>query len=142
MRTSLFAALLIGLLWVGLEAQVIKEVQPQRQKPLVLPPIEEVKKEIEEAKAIRGVKPPSGEILKKTAGTLDGVKITLDEVLDEVMVKYGPPFVQFLASQSMLKMEVMKRNVEVSDEDLLEEVRYYKAQSPSKATLKEQLVKQ
>ncbi len=141
MRTSLFAALLTGMLWVGLGAQVIKHVQPQKQKPLKLPPIEEVQKEIEEAKAIRGVQPPTGETLMKAAGTLDGEKITLDEVLDEVMVKYGPPFVQFLASQAMLKMEVLKREVQVSDEDLLEEVRYYKAQTPTKATLKEQLVK-
>ena len=141
MRTSLFAVLLTGMLWIGLEAQVIKHVQPQQSKPLKLPPIEEVAKEIAEARTVRGVQPPTGGMLEKAAGTLDGEKITLNEVMDEVLVKYGPPFVQFLASQAMLQMEVLKRDVQVSDEDLLEEVRYYKAQSPSKASIKEQLEK-
>jgi len=139
MRTSVFAAALVAFLTAGLGAQIIQQAQPQNQKPIELPDAELVKKEIAEARLLTGVKPPTGETLKKPAGEMDGDPITLDELLDEVMIKYGAPLVPALAQQALMTMEVMKRGIEVTDEEFLEEVRYFKAKSPTKLPLNELL---
>jgi len=139
MRSSVFAAVLVAFITMGLDAQIIQPAQPQNQKPIELPDAELVKKEIAEARSLTGVKPPTGDMLKKPAGEVDGEVITLDELLDEVMIQYGAPYVPALTQQALMTMEVMKRGIEITDEEILEQVRYVKAKSPSKLSLKELL---
>jgi len=142
MRMMLFTAGLLVALTMASPAQVeIMPAQPQAAKPIKLPPAEEVRNEIEDARQVQSVDLPGADILRKPAAHVDGEVITLDELLDEVMIKYGAPLVPHLANQALMEMEVIKRGVDVSDEELLEEVRYYKAQSPSDLPLKAALEK-
>jgi hypothetical protein len=142
MRMMLFMAGLVVALTVGAPAQVeIMPARPQAAKPIQLPPAEAVRQEIEEARQVPSVDLPGAEVLRKPAAEVDGRAITLDELLDEVMIKYGAPLVPHLANQALMEMEVIKRGVEVTDEELLEEVRYYKAQASSDLSLKEVLQK-
>ncbi|MBN2490235.1 MAG: peptidyl-prolyl cis-trans isomerase [Planctomycetes bacterium] len=132
MRIVLLVAGLLAALTVGARAQVeIHPAQPQAHKPPKLPPVAEVRKEIEAARGVVGVDLPPAEMLQKPAGRVDGQVITLDALLDEVMLKYGAPLVPLLANQALMEMEAIKRGVEVSEEELVEEVRHHKAQSGS-----------
>ena len=129
MRCCLMVTALVAFMTLGAGAQIIQQAQPKPQKPLKLPPVEQIQKEIQAARSIQGAELPAGDILAKAAGEVDGEVITVDELLDEVMLKYGAPFAQHLAGQALMKMEVMKRGVEVDDEDVFDEIRYYRAQT-------------
>lgn len=123
----------------ALDAQVLREAEPKKAPKLELPPVEEARKAMEEARTVKGVALPVGDILSKTAGTIDGTTISFDELLDEVMVRFGSAYVQPLVNQAVMELVVRKRGAEVTDAELLEEVRHSLAQSKGKGSLKEQL---
>lgn len=139
MKFRLVWALVALLIPAGLSAQIIQPANPATQKPTNLPSVESVQKEIDAARGMRGASIPGGDFLKRVAGRVDGQPITVDDVLDELMMKYGSPLVAPLANQAFIELEVMKRGVEVTDAEFLREVRYYKAQASGEKTLAQAL---
>ena len=132
----------VAVLWAAtaLDAQVIKEGGPHRPK-VKLPPLEEVQREIAEARGVKSASVPAGALLSEVVATVDGEPITLDEVLDEVMVKHGAQYAQHLVQQAMFELILLKRDVEVSEDELVDAIRHRIAQArlQSSDTLKQRL---
>lgn len=134
----------VAVLWAAtaLDAQIIKEGGPQRPK-VNLPPLEEVQREIAEARGVKSASVPAGQLLSEVVATVDGEPITLDELLDEVMVKQGAQYAPHLVQQAMFELILLKRDVEVTDEEFVDAVRHRMAQARMQGTgtLKERLEK-
>ncbi len=139
MRIPLIA---VAVLWAAttLDAQIIKEGGPHRPK-VNLPPLEEVQREIAEARSVKSASMPAATLLSEVVATVDGEPITLDEVLDEVMVKHGAQYSQALVQQAMFGLILLKRDVEVTEDEVVDAIRHRIAQArlQSSDTLKQRL---
>ena len=58
----------------------------------------------------------------ETVATVDGSKITKEELYDELVASYGTDTLNTLITNKMIELEVKKQNVTVSDEDIQKEL--------------------
>ncbi|MFB5284977.1 peptidylprolyl isomerase [Peribacillus sp. Hz7] len=75
----------------------------------------------------------------ETVATVDGSKITKDELYDELVASYGTDTLNTLITNKMIELEVKKQNVTVSDEDIQKELDVLIEQYGDEETLKGQL---
>ncbi|MEH6946559.1 peptidylprolyl isomerase [Bacillus sp. JJ634] len=75
----------------------------------------------------------------ETVATVDGSKITKEELYDELVASYGTDTLNTLITNKMIELEVKKQNVTVSDEDIQKELDVLIEQYGDEETLKGQL---
>ncbi|AZV41000.1 peptidylprolyl isomerase [Peribacillus asahii] len=75
----------------------------------------------------------------ETVATVDGSKITKEELYDELVASYGTDTLNTLITNRMIELEVKKQNVTVSDEDIQKELDVLIEQYGDEETLKGQL---
>ena len=116
--------------------------QPEKTEPLQLLPLAEVQKQVAEARGYQAEGLPDAEARKKVVARANGQPITLDEVLSEVMNRFGTPLTFGLLNQEFMRMETIRRKTVITPEEFAEGVQLYLAQKKSmqaKTTLRQLL---
>ncbi|MFJ8247768.1 peptidylprolyl isomerase [Peribacillus asahii] len=75
----------------------------------------------------------------ETVATVDGNKITKEELYDELVASYGTDTLNTLITNKVVELEAKKQNVTVSDEDIQKELDVLTEQYGDEETLKSQL---
>lgn len=75
----------------------------------------------------------------ETVATVDGNKITKEELYDELVASYGTDTLNTMITNKMIELEAKKQNVTVSDEDIQKELDVLIEQYGDEETLKGQL---
>ncbi|RID85084.1 foldase [Peribacillus asahii] len=75
----------------------------------------------------------------ETVATVDGSKITKEELYDELVASYGTDTLNTMITNKMIELEAKKQNVTVSDEDIQKELDVLTEQYGDEETLKSQL---
>jgi parvulin-like peptidyl-prolyl isomerase len=116
--------------------------QPQQAEPLKFLPMDEVKRQIAAARGVPGPELPTEEERRREVAEVNGEKITLDALLDEVVGRFGEPLVPGLLNQAVMRMETIKRGTRLTEEEFAGQVQLFLAQkktAQSKKTLREVL---
>jgi len=116
--------------------------QPQQAEPLEFLPMDEVRRQIAEALGMPGPELPTAEARGRAVAEVNGEKITLDALLDEVVGRFGEALVPGLLNHAVMRMEAIKRGTRLTEEEFAEQVQLFLAQKKtvqSKQTLREVL---
>lgn len=76
---------------------------------------------------------------KKYVASINGLKISKDELHDELVANYGTDVLQSLVNQKMIEMEIKKEGIKVPRTDVDEEVEKYKEGYGGEAAFKRAL---
>lgn len=75
----------------------------------------------------------------ETLATVDGNKITKDDLYNALVVGYGKDTLNTLISNKIVELEAKKRNIKVTDEEIQKELEVLYQQYGNEDTLKQQL---